>query len=341
MKQSYPLKIDAFSHVTPVKYMEALSKASLKTNAQKVSPSQPLSRPLYDLEDRFRIMDRYEGLVQVVTLGLPAVEDVAASDKVLDLVKLVNDEMAELVLKYPDRFVAAIAYLPMNNMDAALKEADRAINDLKCRGVYINSHVNGKPLDSAEFMPLYEKMSQYNLPIYIHPHRNKDVPDYKTEKESKYDINSVFGWLYDTTVAMTRLVFGGVLEKYPNLKFVTHHCGAMVPYFSERIVQHYSKNEMVYGVEYMQGLTKAPLEYFKMFYADTAIHGNTSALMCAHDFYGPDHLLFAADMPLGDREFGNRSYRQTINAIDAMDITDDDKKRIFEDNARELLRLPI
>ena len=337
MKQIYSLKIDAYSHVTPAKYLDALSKASPKVAAQKVIPT----RPLYDMEYRFRIMDRYDGLLQVSTLGWPAIEEVADSEKAVDLAKLANDELAELVLKYPDRFVAAIACLPMNNIDAALKEADRAINELKCRGVYVNSHVNGKPLDSAEFMPLYEKMSQYNLPIYIHPHRNNDFPDYMTEKESKYDINSVFGWPYDTTVAMTRLVFSGILEKYPNLKVVTHHCGAMVPYFQQRIIQHYSKNEMAYGAGYMQGLTKAPIEYFRMFYTDTAIHGNTLALMCAHNFYGAGHLLFAADMPLGDRQFGFRSYRQTINAIEEMNITDDEKRGIFEDNARWLLRLPI
>ena len=115
----------------------------------------------------------------------------------------------------------------------------------------------------------------------------------------------------------------------------------MVPYFEQRIIQHYSKYEMEYGRKYMQGLTKAPIEYYRMFYADTAIHGDPLSLMCARDFYSADHLLFAADMPLGDREFGNRSYRQTINAIEAMDITDDERKAIFEDNARRLLRLPI
>jgi predicted TIM-barrel fold metal-dependent hydrolase len=341
VKQAYPLKIDAFSHVTPAKYLEALDKVSPRVTGQTIVPTRPVSPPLYDMEYRFRIMDRYDGLVQVLTLGFPAVEDIAGPEKAADLVKLANDEMAALVAKYPDRFVAAIAYVPLNNVDAALREIDRAINDLKCRGVYVNSHVNGKPLDAPEFMPLYEKMSQYNLPIYIHPHRTTDFADYQTEKEAKYDTNSVFGWVYDTTVAMTRLVFSGILEQYPNLKVVTHHCGAMVPYFEQRIIQHYSKYEMEYGREYLQGLSKSPIEYYKMFYTDTAIHGNPLSLMCAQSFYGTGHLLFAADMPLGDREFGNRSYRQTINAIEAMDISDEEKRAIFEDNARRLLRLPI
>jgi len=341
MKRTYALKIDAFSHITPKKYLDALEKLSPRVPSQIILPTRPVSPPLYDLEHRFRIMDRYDGLVQVLTLGFPAIEDIVGPEKAPDLAKLANDQMAEMVEKYPDRFVAGIAYLPLNNIDAALKEVERAIKDLKLRGVYVNSHVNGRPLDSPEFMPLYEKMSDYNLPIYVHPHRSTDFADYKTETEAKYDTNSVFGWLYDTTVAMTRFVFSGILEKYPNLKVVTHHCGAMVPYFEQRIIQHYSKYEKEYGRQYMKGLSKTPIEYYKMFYTDTAIHGNPLSLMCAHSFYGADHLLFAADMPLGDREFGKRSYQQTINAIEAMDINDNEKRAIYEDNAKRLLCLPV
>jgi aminocarboxymuconate-semialdehyde decarboxylase len=145
---------------------------------------------------------------------------------------------------------------------------------------------------------------------------------------------------------MGHFVFGGILEKYPNLKIVGHHGGGMIPYYEQRIVQHAAKIEMVNLTgymegDYMQGLTKTPIQYFKMFYADTAIHGNTPALMCAHKFFGPHHIIFGADMPLGDRNFGVRSYRQTINAIEDMDITPAERKAIFEDNARDLMRLPV
>lgn len=337
MKKLYPLKIDAYSHIAPPKYKELLEKVAPNDCAYKIDPVPPL----YDLEHRFRIMDSYEGLVQVITLAWPSVEEVAAPEKALDLARLANDEMAKLVSKYPDRFVAAIACLPMNNMDAALKEADRAINDLRFRGVLIYTPIHDKPLDSPEFMPLYEKMSQYNLPILIHPMRAPDYPDYRTENASKYRVFSTFGWPYETTVAMTRIVFSGILEKYPNLKFVTHHCGGMVPYFEERIKQFYDVGEMRRGEKHMQGLTKAPIDYYKMFYNDTAIYGNTPALMCAHAFFGADHLLFGVDMPLGDTELGNRNYRQTINAIEQMDISDEDRTKIYGDNARKLYRLPI
>lgn len=340
MGNPYSLKIDAYSHISPPKYTEALRKAYPAFYRQILGNTPPL----FDLDERFRIMDMYEPIVQVLTVGpVPPLEAFANPEKSVDLAKMANDEMAELILKYRDRFVAAIALLPMNNIEAALKETDRAINELGFRGVYIHSNINGKPLDSPEFLPLFEKMAKYNLPIYIHPWRGDDFADYKTEKTSKYMIASIFGWPYETTAAMTRLVFSGILEKYPNLKVITHHCGGMVPYYEQRILQHYGQQNRAYHKQavYLHGLTKTPVEYYKMFYNDTAIHGNTPALMLAYHFWGADHLVFGADMPLGDYYFGFRSYRQTINAIEAMAITDDEKKKIFVDNALSLLRIPV
>jgi len=332
------MKIDIFPHILPARYKEALYKvAPPGFHLQNVIDSIPT---LFDLEYRFRIMDKYEGLVQVLTLSSPPVEQVADPKKAVDLAKLANDEMAELVQKHPDRFVAAVACLPMNNVDAALKEVDRAINDLHFRGVQIFTPINDKPLDSPEFTPLYEKMSRYELPIWIHPHRIADYPDYRTENRSRYMIFSNFGWPYETTVAMTRLVFSGILEKYPNLKIITHHCGGMVPYFEQRIIGAYDHAEILRGARYKQGLTKPPIEYFRMFYHDTAIYGSTPGLMCAYAFCGADHMLFGTDMPY-DSEFGDRYTRQTIESVQRMDISDLDKKKIFEDNARKLLRLPI
>ena len=336
MESPYSLKVDAYAHISPPKYTDVLRK-KFPGFYNRILGGCP---PLFDMEERFRIMDKYPDVVQVLTVGpVPPLEAFAASPKSIDLARLANDEMAELVNKYRDRFVAAIALLPMNNVDAALKEADRAINDLGFRGIYMHTNIDGKPLDSDEFLPFYEKMSRYNLPIYIHPWRDDDFADYRTEKSSEYMAASVFGWPYETTVAMTRLVFSGILEKYPNLEVITHHCGGMVSYYEQRIVQHYGEQER--SGRGVKGLTKTPIEYYKMFYADTAIHGNTPALMLAYHFWGAGHLVFGADMPLGDHYHGFRSYRQTINAIEAMDITEEEKRQIFGGNALRLLRLPL
>lgn len=337
MRQPYSLKIDAYSHIVPPKYREALYKVAPEQHDQQIVPWPPL----YDLDARFRIMDKYEPIRQVLTLGRIPVEHVAGPDKAAELARMADDEMAELVHKYPDRFVAALATLAMNNTDAALKETDRAIKDLRFKGVYLHTPVDEKPLDLPEFMPLYEKMSQYDLPIVIHPMRKPSHPDYMTEDESKYWIFSLFGWPYDTTSAMARLVCSGIMEKYPNLKIVTHHCGGMVPFYAERIKQFTQLMER--GREGGQGLglKKEAIDYYKMFYADTAIYGNPTALMCGYTFFGADHLLFGADFPLGDTEQGDRNYRQTINAIEQMDITEAERKKIYEDSARSLMRLPI
>jgi predicted TIM-barrel fold metal-dependent hydrolase len=332
------MKIDIFPHILPIKYKEALYRlAPADFYIKDVVETLPT---LYDLDHRFRIMDKFDGLMQILTLSSPPIEQIGDTKKAADLAKMANDEMAELVLKYPDRFAAAVAALPMNDMEAALKELDRAIGDLRFRGIQLNTPINGKPLDSPEFLPIYEKMSQYNLPIWIHPVREADFADYQTEKRSKYMIFHIFGWPYETAAAMTRLVFSGILEKFSNLKIITHHCGSMVPYLEQRIIGAYDHAEMLRGAKYKRGLTRPPIQYFKMFYYDTAIYGSTAGLTCAHSFCGADHLVFATDFPY-DSQFGERYTRQTIESIQEMKISDLEKKRIFEDNARDLLRLPI
>ncbi|MEJ2723724.1 MAG: amidohydrolase family protein [Deltaproteobacteria bacterium] len=333
------MKIDIAAHIMPLQYKDALYHfKSTKFNLRTVIDTLPT---MVDLDHRFRVMDKFEGMMQVLTLTAPAVEEFADAKKSPDFAKLANEAMADLVLKHPDRFAAAVACLPMNNIDAAVDEIDRAVNDLKFRGVQINTPINDKPLDAPEFMPIYEKMAQYNLPIWIHPMRTPDFPDYRTEKTSKFMIFHVFGWPYETAAAMTRLVFSGVFEKFPDLKFIVHHAGGMVPFLEERIVGAYDHAEMQRRAKYKVGLTKAPIEYFKKsFYYDTAIYGNTGALMCTRAFCGAEQMLFGTDFPY-DSQFGERYLRQTIAAVDGMDLDQAERKMIFEDNARKLMRLPV
>jgi uncharacterized protein len=283
-------------------------------------------------------MDEYKDLTQVLTLTLPPVEKFASPQQALDLSKMANDGMAELVTKYPDRFIAAVATIPMNDMDAALNELDRAIKDLHFKGVQIFTPINDKPLDSPEFFPLYDRMCKYDLPIWIHPSREPDYADYKSEKFSKYALHSMFGWVYETSTAMVRLVLSGVMEKYPTIKFITHHGGAMIPFLQNRIASFIDFSSRRMGMKTTENLKRPPLDYFKMFYADTAIYGNTPGLMCSYSLYGAQNLVFGTDMPY-DSEFGLMLIRETIKAVEQMAITDSEKTMIFEGNARSLLKL--
>jgi predicted TIM-barrel fold metal-dependent hydrolase len=329
------MKIDIFPHILPVKYKEAFQKVN---KSEAFSKMHNIIPTLSDLDYRFRIMDGYDDLRQVLTLSAPPVEVFADPKQSVELSKLANDEMAELVVKYPDRFAAAVACLPMNDMNAALNEVDRAVKDLHLKGIQIFTPINDRALDSAEFLPLYEKMCQYDLPIWIHPQREVDYPDYRSEKISRYAIHAMFGWVYETTSAMVRLVLSGLLEKYANLKFITHHGGAMIPFLNKRVASFidFSATRMKNNI--LENIDRPPMDYFKMFYADTAIYGNTAGLMCSYDFFGPKHLLFGTDMPY-DSQFGLTFTGETIKSIKQMAISDAEKKMIFEDNARGLLRL--
>ncbi len=139
---------------------------------------------------------------------------------------------------------------------------------------------------------------------------------------------------------MTRLIHNGILEKYPDIRFITHHAGGMVPFYAGRIAQFQDTDEMVRYGHYKDKLTDAPVKYYQRFYADTALNGNSPALELAHQFFGPDHLLFGTDMPY-DNSNGDRDIQDTIRAVEDMNISDVDRKKIYEDNARNLLRLPI
>jgi predicted TIM-barrel fold metal-dependent hydrolase len=330
------MKIDIFCHIIPQKYLEAVRKMAPSGIPQQILiESTPT---LTDLNVRFQIMDKYPDLIQVLTLASPPIEAVAGFKDSAELAKIANNEMAELVSKYPQRFIAAVGSLPMNNVDAAIKELDRVINELKFRGIQIYTNINGKPIDSPEFIPIYQRMAQLNLPIWLHPKREFDTPDYVTEKRSKYLMNSIFGWPHETSLAMGRFVFSGILEDYPNLKIITHHCGGMVPYFWDRIIGQYDYVTLYLKLKWKRPLLRHPIEYFRLFYNDTAVYGNTDALMCAYKILGGDRLLFGTDMPY-DNEIGNRFIRETIRSVEEMDIPAADKKKIYEDNARRLLRL--
>ena len=320
-------KIDLFCHILPPKYNEAFVNKARKGFNYEANALRP---ELANLDVRFKTFDKFEGLKQVLTLGAPGVESAFPQDAV-EMARIANDGMAELVSKYPDRFVAAIASLPMNDVDAALREAERAFKDLKCRGIQVFSSINGKSLDSQEFLPIYEMMTQYDLPILIHPGKEREVPDYPGEKASKYALFVMFAWPFETTLALGRLVYSGVMEKYPKLKIVAHHCGAMLPFFSARFqpVKEAGEGEIM-------KLTKSPEQYFKRIYGDTVLGGNTSAMMCGYSFFGADHMVFSTDYPYTGADLGLAA---VIKGIEGMNITNEEKAKIFSKNVRQLLKL--
>ena len=157
-------------------------------------------------------------------------------DKAEDIAQLANDGLKELCDKYPDQFAGFVAEVPLTAPDAGARESERAIKELGACGVQIYTNVNGKPLDRPEFEPFFasdERARQ--MPVWVHPTRTAETPDYADEKKSLYEIWWTFGWSYETAAFMARMVFSKTLDKYPDLKIIVHHFGGIVPMLEGRI----------------------------------------------------------------------------------------------------------
>jgi predicted TIM-barrel fold metal-dependent hydrolase len=287
-------------------------------------------------------MDRFDDYHQVLSLASPSLEAMGPPSVALDLARQANDGMAELVRLHPDRFPAFAASLPMGRPDEAWEELRRAIEDLGARAVQVFTNVAGKPLDLPEFSPLFELMAGYDLPIFLHPHRGAAFPDYRTEEKSKYEIWWTFGWPYETSVAMSRIVFAGLFDEHPNLKILCHHLGAMIPYFEGRVGPGWDQLGTRTSDEdltlVLKRLKKRPLDYFHQFYGDTAVFGSRSATECGLAFFGADRVLFASDAPF-DPERGPMYIRETLRVLDELPLSESDRRKIYYENATALLRL--
>ena len=335
-------KVDIFNHIWPKAFYERLQDLSPDFDGMsRRSRDVPM---MTDLEERFRVMDRFDDYYQVLSLASPPLEILGGPQHAAELARVANDGMAELVRLYPDRFPGFIASLPIRDTDAMMREANRAMKELGAVGVQIFTNAGGRPMDGPEYRPLYEFMVECDRPIWVHPTRGPDFPDYLSEDVSQYEIWWTFGWPYETSAMMARLVFSRLFDDLPNLKIITHHAGGMVPFFEGRVGPGWDQlGSRTTAVDYrklLKELRKRPVDYFRMFYADTAVFGSRAATLCALDFFGAEHVLFASDAPF-DPERGPMYIRETIKIIDSLDIDDAARARIYHGNAEALLGLNL
>jgi predicted TIM-barrel fold metal-dependent hydrolase len=336
------VKVDIFPHIFPKRFFDRMVEVAPDKGAIKRWLHIPV---LWDLDARLQMMEEFGEYQQVLTLSLPTIESLGPPNVTPELARLANDGMAEICKKHPDRFPAWVASLPMNNVPACLEEMTRTIEHMDAKGIQIFTNVNGRPLDDPEFAPIFEKMHQYDLPIWMHPTRGPKMTDYASEEKSKYEIWWLFGWPYETSAAMARMVFSGFFDRWPNLKVITHHMGAMVPYLEARVGLGMDQlgtrtAEVDYTtiVKDMKAKGKRPVDYFRNFYADTSVNGSAPAIECGLAFFGHDHSIFGTDCPF-DPEGGPLFIRETIRAIDSLKLPEDVREKLYSGNARRLLRL--
>ena len=266
------MKIDVYSHFFPPAYFKRMCELAKDKGAIKRWLNVPV---LYDIDARLRMMDEFPDQQQILTLSSPPVEFIAGPEDSPELARIANDGMAEICARHPDRFPAFVAALPMNNVPAALDEMERAIRQLGAKGIQVFTNVNGRALDEPEFWPIFERATRlYDVPVWMHPARGANFPDYLGEKKSKFEIWWTFGWPYETSAAMTRMVFSGFFDKLPDLRLITHHMGAMIPFFDGRVGPGLDQFGCRTSDEDYEGMlkrmAKRPIHYYRMFYADTA-----------------------------------------------------------------------
>jgi uncharacterized protein len=332
------LKIDVFNHIFPKPFFDRLREVVVNKGAVKRWLHIPF---LHDLDVRFRTLEQFgPDYRQILSLSAPPIESINPDRGItLDLATLANDSMADLVRKHPARFPGFIASLPLNYPDESVAELERSVRELGALGVQLFSNVNGLPLDDPRFWPLFETADRLRCPILLHPARGAGFADYPGETKSLYEIWWTFGWPYETSVAMQRLVFSRLFDRLPGIRILAHHLGAMIPYFEGRI--GYGLDQLGartadedYGA-LLASLGKRPYDYFKMFWADTAVFGSRSATECGLKFFGDEQVVFASDAPF-DPEGGALYIRETLKVIDSLDIADANRRKIYQGNAEQL-----
>src|SRR5215216_1262018 len=334
------MRIDAFTHFFPKRFFDKMLEVA--GDLSDIGKRMREVPAVHDLDVRLRIIDSFDDYAQVQSLGMPPLDILSKGNAALELelARIANDSQAELVARHPDRFPAFIAAVPMSTADAGAAEAERAIKQLGAIGIQIHSNVRGEPLDRPRFNPLFAAMHRLGMPIWLHPVRGANHPDYLDEKKSLYEIWWAFGWPYETSVAMARLVFSKMFDRYAGLKVIAHHLGAMVPYMEGRVGPGWDQlGARTSDEDYValrNSLKKRPLDYFKQdFYADSAVFTSDAATELGMKFYPLEKIVFASDCPF-DPEKGTMYIRETLRIIDKLDLTKEQRNQVYHGNLERI-----
>lgn len=275
-----------------------------------------------DLETRLAEMERTGVDMGVLTFTTPGVH-VEERARGIQLAKVVNDSYGEIQRQYPDKFVC-LATLPLQDAQASADELERAVTKLGLHGAMLFANVGGKPIHHREYWPIYETAARLDVPLMIHPTSPPGVEAYQ-----EYRTTALVGFLADTTLAATLLMFEGVMESYPNIKFVLGHLGGMIPYMIERLDRGFDAYP-----EVRKNLSQHPSYYFKRnCYYDTVAF-DPDAIELALKFAGPEHLVLGSDYPhqIGDME-------KAVKVVSGLPVSARVREQMFGENAGRLLRL--
>lgn len=321
--------IDFHNHYYPPAYIAALRKGNSTVTIDEDSQGNPrlhypgdynvAVRGHRDIEFRVEELAKFGIDTQVISLTTPGTH-VETPSNAVRLAALVNDAFAEAVRAHRGKFIA-LATLPLNDPAGSVKEFERACAQFGFRGAMLFSNINGVALADKHFWPLYEAANERGAILHIHPTAPVGV-----EAMQEYWLMPLVGFLFDTTLAAEKLVFSGVAERFPKIKWVLSHLGGAIPYIAERADRGFHAFK-----ECRVNIQRPPSEYLKNFYYDT-VNFDPFALKLAIDFAGVDHILAGSDYP---HQIG--SIPAMLDSLRRVPISDPDRAKILGGNARKLL----
>jgi aminocarboxymuconate-semialdehyde decarboxylase len=323
--------VDFHNHYYPPEYVETLKNS---TSVVKVTYDESGNPCVHypgdynilvpghrDIDYRRGVLEQHGVTTQVLSFTTPGVH-VEPPAAAVGMARQINDAFARVVRKSHGRFTA-LATLPLNDPAASVVELERAMKELGLPGAMVFSNVNHVALADERFAPLWKKADELRAVIYIHPTDPAGV-----EAMLDYWLMPLVGFLMDTTLAAAKLVFSGVVERHPNIRWVLTHMGGATPYLAERFDRGYRA-----FAECRRNISKAPTEYLKQFYYDT-VNFNPDAVRFAIAFAGADHILAGSDYP---HQIG--SIPLMLETIQQLDVEESVKRKILGENAAALLGL--
>ncbi len=323
--------VDFHNHFYPPEYLEAIQIGPSNVKVTYDSDSNPLLHypgdyniivPGHrDLAVREEVLKKSRIDKQVLTFTSPGTH-IESPEQAVKLARVVNDIFAKIINERKERFTA-LATLPLNDPSASVKELEYSVSHLGLRGAMLFSNVNGTALCDERYWPLYEKAEELQAVMYIHP-----IYPVGVEAMTEYWLMPLVGFTFDTTLAAAKLIFSGVVEKFPGIKWILAHLGGAIPYLAERLDRGYYAFQ-----ECRRNIRKPPSQYLKDFYYDT-VNFDLGALKLAIDFAGPDHLLAGSDYP---HQIG--SLEKMVESIGKMGISEEEKAGVAGENAVRLLGL--